>query len=100
MRHPIYRVRSFDIVSAFALRVRFDDNTEQTIDFRPILAGELYSPLRDLELFNQVRIDVVGLRINIYKYRLRAGLRYSFSSSNKGMRRCDHLIAMADAKRP
>ena len=57
MRHPIYRVRSFDIVSAFALRVRFDDNTEQTIDFRPILAGELYSPLRDLELFNQVRID-------------------------------------------
>src|SRR5439155_5247517 len=48
---------SFDIVSAFALRVRFDDNTEQTIDFRPILAGELYSPLRDLELFNQVRID-------------------------------------------
>lgn len=29
----------------------------QTIDFRPILAGDLYGPLRDLELFNQVRID-------------------------------------------
>src|SRR5258707_13633759 len=57
MSHPIYRVRSFEIVSPYTLRVRFDDGTEQTIDFRPILAGEFYGPLRDLELFNQVRID-------------------------------------------
>ena len=57
MSHPIYRVRSFEIVSAYTLYVRFDDNTQQLIDFQPILAGELYSPLRDLELFNQVRID-------------------------------------------
>ena len=57
MSHPIFRVNSFDIVAAHTLRVRFDDNTEQTIDFRPILAGELYGPLRDLELFNQVRVD-------------------------------------------
>ena len=57
MSHPIYRVRSFDIVSAYTLSVRFDDHTEQTIDFRPILAGELYRPLRDPELFNQVQID-------------------------------------------
>jgi hypothetical protein len=57
MSHPIYRVRSFEIVSAYTLRIRFDDNTEQTIDFRPILAGELCGPLRSLELFNQVRID-------------------------------------------
>ena len=57
MNHTIYRVRSFEIVSAYTLRVRFDDDTEQTIDFRPILAGELYGPLRNLELFNQVSID-------------------------------------------
>src|SRR4051794_13943972 len=57
MSHPIYRVRAFEIVSAYTLRVRFDDDTEQTIDFQPILAGELYSPLRNLEVFNQVRID-------------------------------------------
>jgi hypothetical protein len=42
MIHPIYRVRSFEIVADYTLRVRSDDNTEQTIDFRPILAGELY----------------------------------------------------------
>ena len=57
MSHPIYRVRSFEIVARYTLRVRFDDNTEQTIGFRPVLAGEMYGPLRNLELFNQVRID-------------------------------------------
>lgn len=57
MSHPIYRVTAFDIVADYTLRIRFDDESEQTIDFRPILAGELYGPLRDLELFNQVRLD-------------------------------------------
>ena len=57
MEHPIYRVRAFEIAGAYTLRVSFDDGTEQTIDFRPILAGELYGPLKDLSLFNQVRID-------------------------------------------
>ena len=57
MVHPIYRVQSFEIVSAYTLRVHFDDDTEQIIYFQPVLAGELYGPLRDLSLFNQVRID-------------------------------------------
>ena len=57
MNHPVYRVQSFDIVGPYTLCVRFDDNTTQTVDFQPVLAGELYGPLRDLELFNQVRID-------------------------------------------
>ena len=57
MPHPIYRVRSFEIVSAYTLRVGFDDGTERTIDFQPILCGELYGPLRGLSLFSQIRID-------------------------------------------
>ncbi|MBI3895406.1 MAG: DUF2442 domain-containing protein [Acidobacteria bacterium] len=57
MTHPIYRVRTFEIVRPYTVRVGFDDNTEQTIDFQPILAGELYGPLKDLTLFNQVQID-------------------------------------------
>ena len=57
MSHPIYRVRSFKIVSPYTLVVLFDDGTEQLIDFAPMLAGELYSPLQNLELFNRVRID-------------------------------------------
>jgi len=57
MSHPIYRVRWFEIVAPYTLRVGFDDNNEQTIDFRPVLAGELFGPLRDLDLFNRVQID-------------------------------------------
>jgi len=37
--------------------VQFNDDTEQVINFKPILAGELYRPLRELSVFNQVRID-------------------------------------------
>src|SRR5207245_1744834 len=55
--HPIYRVRSFQIVAPYTLRVRFDDQTEQVIDFEPVLAGELLRPLRNAALFNQVQID-------------------------------------------
>jgi hypothetical protein len=55
--HPIHRVRSFQFVAPYTLRVQFDDQTEQVINFEPVLAGELYRPLRDLVLFNQVRID-------------------------------------------
>jgi hypothetical protein len=57
MIHPIFRVCSFETVGPYTLRVRFDDANEQVIDFEPILAGELYRPLRDVALFNQVRID-------------------------------------------
>ena len=55
--HPIFRVSSFQIVAPYTLRVQFDDNTEQVIDFEPILAGDLYGPLRNLTLFDQVRVD-------------------------------------------
>jgi hypothetical protein len=57
MEHAIYRVRSFKIEAPYTLRVGFDDSTEQVIDFQPVLAGELFGPLRDLTIFNQVRID-------------------------------------------
>jgi len=57
MSHSIHRVRSFTIEAPYTLRVRFDDCTEQVIDFQPVLRGELYRPLRDLAVFNQVRVD-------------------------------------------
>ena len=57
MFHPIYRVTSFHIVAPYILQVQFDDETSQTIDFAPILAGRIYGPLRDLEMFERVKID-------------------------------------------
>lgn len=58
MAHPIYRVESFAIEAPYMLRVRFDDATEQVIDFLPVLAGEMYGPLRDAAVFNQVGVDL------------------------------------------
>ena len=57
MPHPIFRVCEFQIVAPFTLRVGFDDGTEQVIDFRPVLAGELFGPLSDPSVFNEVTID-------------------------------------------
>jgi hypothetical protein len=57
MKHAIHKVRSFDIVAAYTLCVSFEDGKAQTIDFQPVLAGELYRPLRDVDVLNRVRID-------------------------------------------
>jgi hypothetical protein len=55
--HPLYDVTDFEIIADYILHVKFDDDTEQVINFEPILHGELYGPLRDLRLFRQVRLD-------------------------------------------
>lgn len=57
MTHAIHEVRSFEVVAQYILRICFEDGTAQTIDFRPILAGEIYGPLQDPALFNRVEID-------------------------------------------
>jgi Protein of unknown function (DUF2442) len=57
MNHPIYQVRTVEIVEPYTLRVRFSDDTEQIVYLKPVLAGELYGPLLDLKLFNQVAVD-------------------------------------------
>jgi hypothetical protein len=57
MSHAIDRVTGFEIVGPYALRVAFDDDTQQTIDFRPVLEGELFGPLQELTLFEQVSLD-------------------------------------------
>ena len=57
MTHAIHQVESFEIVASHTLRVRFEDGTEQTIHLWPILAGELYGPLRDPEMFGRVGVD-------------------------------------------
>jgi hypothetical protein len=55
--HSIYRIVSFSVVASHTLHITFDDGTEQTVDFSPVLEGNLYGPLRDISLFNQVRLD-------------------------------------------
>lgn len=57
MVHQIHTVAGFERVAPFTLRVRFEDGTSQVIDFRPVLFGELFGPLADSCLFDEVRLD-------------------------------------------
>lgn len=58
MSHSICKVKSFTIVGPYTLRIGFDDGIIREINFKPVLQGELYAPLRDLQLFEQVKLDV------------------------------------------
>jgi hypothetical protein len=55
--HAVYKVKSFAIVGSYILSIGFDDGTLMEIDFCLILQVELYEPLRELRLFNQVKLD-------------------------------------------
>jgi hypothetical protein len=44
-------------VAPYTLDLSFDDGVSRRIDFSPVLEGELFGPLRDLALFDQVEID-------------------------------------------
>ena len=57
MKRHIYRVASFQIVRPFVLKVEFDDHTSRVIDFRPVLEGEMYGPLKDRSNFSRVQLD-------------------------------------------
>jgi len=41
----------------FRIRVTFNDNSENTIDFRPWLDGPVFEPLRDPDYFQRFFID-------------------------------------------
>lgn len=57
MSHAIHRVEHFEIVGPYMLALRFDDGSEQRIDFRPVLEGEVFGSLQDLNMFNRVELD-------------------------------------------
>ncbi len=57
MSHDIYTVSDFEAIAPYTLRIKFNDASVRVINFWPMLRGELYGPLRDLDFFNQVRLD-------------------------------------------
>lgn len=60
MFHKLYKVTKFEIVGDYTIRVEFDDGSQQIIDFKPVLYGEMWGPLQDLNLFNQVDLAPVA----------------------------------------
>jgi hypothetical protein len=57
MSHPIHGVVTAELVAPHVLLVRFDDGAIRTIDFRPALAGPLFGPLTDPDVFAEFRLD-------------------------------------------
>ena len=57
MKHPLYRVESFEQVGPYTLRITFEDGLARVINFEGILFGELFGPLRDPHEFARVKID-------------------------------------------
>jgi hypothetical protein len=57
MSHPLCRVTNFQVLEDYCVRVEFDDGVVTTIDFAPVLKGEIFGPLRDRGLFSRVTLD-------------------------------------------
>ena len=57
MNHAIHRIKRFEIVGAYTLSLHFEDGTHQVVDLRPVLEGEMFAPLQDLQVFNAVVLD-------------------------------------------
>ena len=64
MEHrPLHRVTAFTIVGPYELDVTFDDGLMQRINFERVLEGQLYGPLKDLNVFNGVKITDDGVTL-------------------------------------
>jgi hypothetical protein len=57
MLHRIVRVTAFKVLGPSTLWLKFNDGLERTIDFSPVLAGDIYKALNDPDCFSQVRLD-------------------------------------------
>ena len=57
MNHLIYKIISLKIIFPYTLELKFNDGAIKEINFERMLFGEMFSPLKDQKLFNQVSID-------------------------------------------
>lgn len=51
------RVEKLEYLEAYKLRVTFSDRVTQEIDLAEELYGEIFEPLKDIELFKQVFLN-------------------------------------------
>lgn len=53
-------VRSVEALDGYVVRVVFVDSEVRDVDLEPVLSGPVFGPLRDREVFEQVRVDETG----------------------------------------
>lgn len=54
-----FDVTDCEVVGPYTLCLRFNDGTQRTINFEPVLYGPVFEPLRDIDSFNQVTVNHV-----------------------------------------
>ncbi len=52
------KVKSVKPLPDYKLWIRFNDNSKKIFDFKPLLDSPCYAPLKDLETFNDVYVDL------------------------------------------
>lgn len=57
MIHEQHTIKSFRKVALYTLDIIFEDNRCKTINFLPVLKGEMYGPLKNPEYFDKVKLD-------------------------------------------
>ncbi len=55
--HSIHKIKAFRLAGNHSIEVTFEDSTSKTIDFSPLLYGEVYGPLKEPDYFKQVSLD-------------------------------------------
>lgn len=55
--HNIYHVSAVRVVRPYVIEVTFTDGFSREVDLGSVLTGQLYGPLRDPVLFQQVTVD-------------------------------------------
>ena len=94
MIHPIHQITAFQIVGPYSLRLRFEDGLERTIDFSPVLAGELFGPFRDASLFPASAAGCRGTNDRLaQRRRLRSGDALRLATVRGGFRRVGQTMA-------
>ena len=58
VKTELIRVTDVEVLDGFNLRLRFNDDTERTIDLESELWGPVFEPLKtDPDLFRRVRVE-------------------------------------------
>ena len=57
MIHENHTIKSFRLVAPYTLEIIFENNNCKTINFFPVLKGEMYGPLKNPENFERVTLD-------------------------------------------
>jgi len=57
MEYTEIKILNAKVIKPYLIEAEFNDGKVKEIDLEPILYGSLYEPLRNPELFNEVRVN-------------------------------------------